>query len=345
MGRCRRGFTLVELLVVIAIIGILIAMMMPAVQSSREAARRTTCVNQLRQIALAAHNYHLSQQSFPPGSVNPDGPIRNVPEEQQLSWTAFLLPYLDEPTKHAHLHFDKGAYHRVNDQVRQTSIAALMCPSDENITSALSSYAACHNDREAPIDVDNHGVFVLNRAVNYDDVSDGAGYTLLFGEKFYDPLYDLGWLSGTRATLRNAGSPFNAAEKVASPDGDLDNSEREVIESGDPPWRIAESRRHDDPDWNSWESEDTQASANEPSQPQRDEDLAAGEVNFLPHSLLGGNSSAPLHVGGFGSYHVGGVNFAFGDGSVRMLSDGIAPGLLRRLANRHDGKLVSSDEL
>jgi len=78
-SRRTNGFTLVELLVVIAIIGILVALLLPAVQAAREAARRSQCQNHLSQLILAVHNYEMAHQVFPPGTINPTGPIVNVP--------------------------------------------------------------------------------------------------------------------------------------------------------------------------------------------------------------------------------------------------------------------------
>src|SRR5690349_12316003 len=82
----RNGFTLVELLVVIAIIGILIALLLPAVQAAREAARRTQCHNQAKQLALALHNYHSANKKFPAGGVS----------KNQLCWRCYILPFIEE---------------------------------------------------------------------------------------------------------------------------------------------------------------------------------------------------------------------------------------------------------
>ena len=92
----RNGFTLVELLVVIAIIGILIGMMFPAVGAMREAARRSTCQNRLARLGVAMQTYESGHGSLPSGTTNPKGPIHNVPQGIELSWTVSLLPYLDE---------------------------------------------------------------------------------------------------------------------------------------------------------------------------------------------------------------------------------------------------------
>src|SRR5512142_3179087 len=87
-----RGFTLIELLVVIAIIGVLIALLLPATQSAREAARRAQCINNLKQIGLALHNYHDRNGQFPPAVIGPS----NVPPERQFSWMVALLPYMEQ---------------------------------------------------------------------------------------------------------------------------------------------------------------------------------------------------------------------------------------------------------
>tara|TARA_R110000868_G_scaffold208062_1_gene457305 strand:- start:37608 stop:38450 length:843 start_codon:yes stop_codon:yes gene_type:complete len=96
MQKKRTGFTLIELLVVIAIIAILIALLLPAVQQAREAARRSTCKNNLKQIGLALHNYHDTHRSFPPCYV--DQVVGGVTSGNNLGWSMFLLPYMDQAT-------------------------------------------------------------------------------------------------------------------------------------------------------------------------------------------------------------------------------------------------------
>src|SRR5262245_7270384 len=162
--RSRRlsAFTLVELLVVIAIIGILVALLLPAIQASRESARRASCTNNLSQLSLAVHEYEASHEYFPAGTVNPKGPIQNLPNGQHISWIVRILPYFEERTLFDHIDTSLSAYHHKNDRARQTSINTLICPSSPEDDWAFSNYAGCHHDSEAPIDANNNGVFFLN---------------------------------------------------------------------------------------------------------------------------------------------------------------------------------------
>jgi prepilin-type N-terminal cleavage/methylation domain-containing protein len=213
------GFTLVELLVVIAIIGVLVALLLPAIQAAREAARRSSCLNNIAQLALATHNYEFAVENLPAGTINPDGPIRSEPIGQHVSWLVQILPYVE--MRNAYDVFDQqaGAYAPVNAAVRAVPVSLFMCPSypgmelNEDKTAAVSTYAACHNDVEAPIDADNHGLLFLNSAIRYTDIRDGSSQTMLLGEIWpevadIDPQQrrrndSLGWVSGTRSTLRN----------------------------------------------------------------------------------------------------------------------------------------------
>ncbi len=204
MRNTLRGFTLVELLVVIAIIGILVALLLPAVQAAREAARRMHCTNNLVQIGLALYAYESAHRTLPPGTIEPEGPIRNVPDGYHMSWMVQILPYFDEAVAYNLVDFSEGVYDPVNVAVRNHGIASFSCPSDRTF-GPYSNYAGCHHDVEAPIDEDNHGVFILNRAIRLWEVTDGLKYTVFVGEKIPDAR-DLGWMSGTRATLRNTGS-------------------------------------------------------------------------------------------------------------------------------------------
>ena len=120
------------------------------------------------------------------GHDRPKGPIHNVPQGIQLSWTVRLLPYLDEAGTLKQIDLAAGAYAEKNAAVRSLRIAAFVCPSQlpglYNATPA-SNYAGCHHDVEAPIAEDNHGVLFLNSHISARDVTDGVQHTIYVGEK------------------------------------------------------------------------------------------------------------------------------------------------------------------
>lgn len=204
----KHGFTLVELLVVVAIIGILIGMLLPAVQQVREAARRTACLNNLTQFGLAMHNYEFSFGELPPGVVDTAGPIQNVATGQHVGWMVQILRFVELNGVADAFNIKAGAYAPVNAPARAMQIQLYTCPSQGSVVSTsmaagLSHYAGCHNSVEAPIDADNDGLLFLNSAITYGDIYDGSSNTILIGEFIADPSIDLGWVSGTRASLRN----------------------------------------------------------------------------------------------------------------------------------------------
>jgi prepilin-type processing-associated H-X9-DG protein len=257
------------------------------------------CVNNLMQLGIAVQNYDSSHEMLPPGVVNPTGPIKNLPSGYHVSWMVQILPYVEQ--KNIARRFDdrRGVYAAENLTTRGAMINTFLCPSDagphrRNADGVgLNNYAACHNDVEAPIDADNKGVFFLNSHLRAEDVTDGTANTIYLGEK---PLQenDLGWASGTRATLRNTGTALNKTGVGVV--GFLDPDE--VTPEG-------------------------------------------GEPAAAPGA---GASKVFALVGGFGSNHPGGANFAFGDGSVRFLKNSINPQVYRYLGNRADGEIVSGDQ-
>ncbi|MDR1384564.1 MAG: DUF1559 domain-containing protein [Planctomycetaceae bacterium] len=109
----RNGFTLVELLVVIAIIGILIALLLPAVQAAREAARRMQCTNNLKQLGIAAHNYHDTYKRFPPGCIIPGKKNSPALTPHQIGWSAFLLPFMEANAVYEKINFNAPAWHAI----------------------------------------------------------------------------------------------------------------------------------------------------------------------------------------------------------------------------------------
>lgn len=204
----RKAFTLVELLVVIAIIGILVGLLLPAVQQIREAARRASCANNLAQLGIAAHNHEFSVEHFPPGVLDAaGGPILSLEQGQHVSWAVFLLPYIEQFGIANHFDIEQGAYAPVNSAARAMEIPTYLCPSSPIIKTAAvagsSNYAGCHSGVETAIDADNNGLLFLNSKIRFGDIADGSSNTILFGE-FEPGPGGLGWASGTRSTLRNA---------------------------------------------------------------------------------------------------------------------------------------------
>ncbi len=304
MTRRRYGFTLIELMVVIAIISILIALLLPAVQSAREQARRTQCVNNLIQLGIALESYEASHTVLPPGTVDATGPIIETPASYQFSWVTQILPQLDQKAVYARLNFDLGIYHPGNETGRSVSLNVLLCPSSRSALGSTSSYAACHNDIEAPIDTTNTGVFFLNSHVRSEEIEDGLSHTIFLGEKF-GAGDSFGWATGTRTTLRNTGTPINQT----------------IIMGPGATYITAFDRINAPPPIS--------------GQPLRDDEIPP---ESQPVRLK------PILVGGFGSYHNNGANFLFGDGSVRYLKMTIDNHVYRRLGARNDGQIVGDDQ-
>ena len=197
------GFTLVELLVVIAIIGILIGMLLPAVQAVREAARRTQCMNKTRQIALALHNYESTFKEFPAGSVG--NPMWG---RDSYSFYCYVLPHLEANNIYDELDLNR----RINgpDSLIKTGappyaraelLATMLCPSDpstriqeqgiDNWQNSLHNYVVCYGDSNfnsgTPWNVvDSYagtaGMFVPEQNANFGSCSDGSSNTLLISE-------------------------------------------------------------------------------------------------------------------------------------------------------------------
>ena len=318
MNRSRQpsGFTLIELLVVIAIIAILVALLLPAVQQAREAARRSSCKNNLKQLALAMHNYHDVHGVFMPGCVmdvnmsssnwctNPPAPsTRN----QFAPWTVLLLPFLEEGALYDQFNFSQrftsnsgapGA--TVNHDLHSTSMPKYRCPSDPagGISPNGINYfglqgggantaAACRSSNRVFF---NSGVLYHNSRIGFRDIVDGTSNVLMIGESRYAPTRNhrahqnstvhVGWSS--TADLSGSPNPYGLAAVVLQTNS--------IVGSG-----------------------------------------AMTVSGSSPPDLF--NHLAAL----FGSYHKGGCHFAMADGSVQFMSENMNLTLLRQLANRADG--------
>lgn len=201
-ARSRRAFTLVELLVVIAIIGILVSLLLPAVQAAREAARRMQCSNNLKQIGLALHNYESSHKKFPVGSW----------QSNFISPLVGALPYLEQGNNYAQWDFGLSYSDPYNADVSSQHIATYLCPSMNiprevplvaaNETGGPSSYLLCEGTDDYMQNGD--GVFGLhwpgygyvNPNRSFGDIPDGTSNTFFGGETVYD-YKDYMWTAST----------------------------------------------------------------------------------------------------------------------------------------------------
>jgi len=233
--RRRKAFTLVELLVVIAIIGILVALLLPAVQAAREAARRMQCGNNLKQIGLAIHNYHDTYKTFPSGWIYAGGP-NNVANQETYAWSVFILPFLEQTPLQDRLYPSRAFMYQSLVQggppsnVRADIVAAAttklpsyICPSDAGASDGLvhtnrhfgggvgtvaaglgnwrvsvSNYMGVRGHRSNATRNIDSGVLFVDSRISFNDILDGSSSTFAVGER--DTFY---CRSGTWVGVRN----------------------------------------------------------------------------------------------------------------------------------------------
>ena len=194
----RSGFTLVELLVTIAIIGVLVALVLPAVQSARASARRIQCLNQMRQLGLALHNYHDNYQAFPAGTwvLGPASPIQSG-----WGWGAMILPHLDQVPLYQSIDFKIRTAVGSNLPLIGTPVSLWRCPSEIS-----GDRLHINSDDHSPYDLasgnycGSGGVLDDMSATRMGDISDGTSQTLLLGERIVQSGID-GGLSFTSAWI------------------------------------------------------------------------------------------------------------------------------------------------
>lgn len=325
---CRRAFSLVELLVVIGLIGLLLALIIPAVQQSRQAATRTECFNKLRQLGVAMQNYHATHGLFPPGGVHMTtsrpGTVPRGHEvfDARAPWTVLILPYLDEePRYHA---FDMNApFSPRHDQAVRTAepnrtqqympLLKLYCPSNPNSAAAglFSCYAACQGggraDEAAETTVNtfprlffDNGIFFTNSSIKAADLTDGASNTVMIGETKYigtptsftpsDAWW--GWAAGMRAAnFADRASLFNISATC------------------------------------------------DPINFPQNEEYTEEEIRRVLAVWEGANHGGQQRV--YGSWHPGGASFVMADGSIHFLSENMNLDVYRRLGKRADGQPTS----
>ena len=323
----RRAFTLVELLVVIAIIGILIGMLLPAVQQVREAARRTQCANNLRQLALATHNYESSRGQFPPGLNLPissagifaGSDIANKvgppPIKDRFgSWMSWILPQIEQNNLAAAYDFSQKGEFTTNTNATTSpgaqAVPAFNCPADINpgeVNEVSGHYFAANSyfgssgiqawyslSYDPSEDLMFNGMYYYNSKVTFAKMIDGSSNTLAIGERYsVDKVYDE-FSSSPFSSFRGwAWSGFNSVRDCLA--GTLVPVNYQIPEGQDP-------------------------------------------NNF-------NNGVSDNKFSSFSSAHPGGANFAIGDGSVRFISAESTADLplLQSLAKIADGNVASVD--
>ena len=215
----RDGYTLIELLVIFAIIGVLIAILLPAVQTAREAARRIQCANNLRQLGLAVHYYHDCHGSIPPGCLDDDH------RQESWGWGALILPQIEQNQLYEQLDVTSRRLTEILqdpgvNRLAQTPIAVFRCPSDttpdqlpakvrhfygdgniDKLELGTANYVACQGLYDRPGPFRNNGVFHNDSAIRLEDIRDGTSNTFMLGER------DLRCGAGVWAGCRNPPGP------------------------------------------------------------------------------------------------------------------------------------------
>jgi prepilin-type N-terminal cleavage/methylation domain-containing protein/prepilin-type processing-associated H-X9-DG protein len=305
----RLAFTLVELLVVIAVIGVLVALMLPAIQKTRESARKSQCANNLKQIGLGMHAYLVVHGSFPPGYVS-----RVLPDHDDggpgWAWGAMLMPYIEETSLHGAINFSASLRSAENATVRLTSVPYFICPSDSmfepviDIPSksstliicqmAAGNYVACAGTVRPTCKLCRDqfdGVFGRNRPIKPQELLDGLSKTIAVGERasrWSRPVV-LGVVPNSKI---------------------LDNLKPGLYSAG--PAYVLGTTFHEGFNIES-------------------------QVDEMDHGTMGSLAES------FGSEHPGGAFFLFCDGSVRFVWDDADPAVMNSLSTR-DGKPHSGEE-
>ena len=195
----RSAFTLVELLVVIAMIGILIGMLLPAVQQVREAARRTACMNNLRQIGIGLQLHHNAKETFPPGGIELRFGFDT--SRRQLAWSVFILSFIDQQPLFSQLDLSQAFDSAANEPGAKQVVGVFVCPSSER-GSQLSDgrgpcdYGGIFGERINSPNNPPKGLMIYDTKFSFRDIADGSSNTLIVAE-------DTGWPDGQWINGRN----------------------------------------------------------------------------------------------------------------------------------------------
>ncbi len=337
----RRGFTLIELLVVIAIIAVLIALLLPAVQAAREAARRMQCVNNLKQLGLAIHNYESTNNCLPPQQIV--GYVgTTLTSKSQWGATSRLAPFMELGPLYNSINYSLKTSDLANSTVVSTSIKTLICPSEiqpqpftstssSGVTStyAISNYGWCVGDWYTfggQGGTPNRGSFATNRSRTFAGVTDGLSQTVFGAEvKAYQPAYH--------------NCPSSVPSGLASPSALPDPATVLSVVAGaasqcGTPAKGHTKWCHGDTFNDAFTTALTPNTKSPSGTPAADSDLVSVDEDD------GGPTYSSVTSR---SYHPGGVNSLFGDGSVKFIKDSINWTTWRALGTAASGEVLSSD--
>jgi len=191
---CNHGFTLVEILVAISVIGILIALLLPAVQAARESARQTTCQNNLKQVGLAIQDFHGAHNQMPAGS-----------NENQFAWSAMLLPYLDQMPLFQEMRPQRSLGAPENAAAAATELAVFLCPNVEQMPDdppGRIDYRGVRGETNVDSDQDD-GVFLIEKSVQFAYIKDGLAQTIAVAEAVGGP--NRRWADGKNIVVQAGG--------------------------------------------------------------------------------------------------------------------------------------------
>jgi prepilin-type N-terminal cleavage/methylation domain-containing protein/prepilin-type processing-associated H-X9-DG protein len=354
-----RGFTLIELLVVIAIIAVLIALLLPAVQAAREAARRAQCVNNLKQLGLAVHNYHSTYNVIPAdgmflGPAYGTNPPASSPGWYWCaSWAVSLLPNLEQTQVYNSYNFHDGADQPSNNTAGFTQIASLLCPSENikirpNDPWAASSY---HGNHGGPGIMANWSGTIVQFFTSYpqawwgadsnlgffgfEGVTDGTSNTALFAERLIglsgSPVVYVGSPNGKRGIFSANYTGAYDQGPSANPTAAIAACQSVPSTQGSAGSDLSGARYSMSYPWYTSNSAYTHFNT-----PNRNSCVSPSDTAVV----VWGGATAMINAT---SNHTGGVNVCFCDGSVKFIKDSIAPQVWWAIGTKAGGEVISAD--